>query len=64
MTVEATKAVWFECGECGHGQYADYDMERAWVNERAFYEDDIHCKECKLLNHVVLESASDRAPWD
>ena len=55
MTVDAGKAIWFECGYCGHGQYADYSLDSDWDVDRgaAVMADNIDCEKCGKENRVV-----------
>lgn len=55
MTVEAGRAIWFECEKCTHGQYADYSLDSGWFDGRAVNEDYIDCEECGHENHVIEE---------
>ncbi len=55
MTVDAEKAIQFECEECKEVQFADYMLEPGWHEDRAVNEDRINCSECNHENHVIEE---------
>jgi ribosomal protein L33 len=53
MSVEWDKAIYFDCEECSHGQYADYSLVSDWVDGRAVNAATIECSECKHPNFIV-----------
>ncbi len=59
MTVEAGKAIWFECEKCSHGQYADYTLEKDWEGSgedgRVVMADFVDCEKCGYGNRVIEE---------
>ena len=55
MTVEAEKAIQFECEECGHFQYESYTLIGGSHEGRAVEEDYIDCEKCGHENHVIME---------
>ena len=55
MSVEAEKAIWFECEKCNEGQYADYSLEYSWEDDRAVMADNIDCELCGHTNRVIEE---------
>ena len=55
MSVEALKAIYFECEKCEHGQYADYTLNNNWEDDRAVNADDIICEKCNHSNRVIEE---------
>lgn len=55
MTVTACKAIWFECEQCCHGQFADYTLDSDWEEDRAVMADTIDCERCDHPNRVIEE---------
>ena len=55
MTVEAEKAIQFECEKCGYLNYESYTLESGWYEDRAVMEDCLECGECGHENHVIEE---------
>ena len=55
MTVEAEKAIQFECENCGHFQYESYTLCSGSFEDRAVNEDRIDCEKCGYENHIIEE---------
>jgi hypothetical protein len=55
MTVQACRAIYFDCEKCDHGQYADYTLDHDWEDDRAVYADNIDCEKCGHTNRVIEE---------
>ncbi|MBU2644482.1 hypothetical protein KKI24_07205 [bacterium] len=55
MSVEAQKAIYFECENCGHGQYGEYTLDHGWEDDRAVMVDTIDCEKCTHPNRVIEE---------
>jgi len=53
MTVMADSALWFQCEECGHGQYTAYSLELRYEYEECIFVDYIDCEKCKHTNRVI-----------
>jgi len=55
MTVEAERAIQFECEECGEIQYHEYSLQDSWLDNRAVNADNIMCEKCGHDNFVFEE---------
>lgn len=55
MSVNAQKAIKFDCEKCGETQYADYTLEQSWEDDRAVMADNIDCCKCGHTNRVIDE---------
>ena len=55
MTVEAGRAIYFDCEKCDHVQYTDYSLGSDWEGDRAVMADNIVCEKCGHENRVIEE---------
>ncbi len=55
MTVEAEKAIQFECEECGRVQFSEDTLCYGRYADRTVKEDRIDCEKCGHENHVIEE---------
>lgn len=58
MSVEADRAIGFECEKCGGYQFHEYTLEPSWEYEpesRAVMADTIDCEHCGHSNRVYQE---------
>jgi hypothetical protein len=57
--VIAFKAIYFNCEECEHGQYADYNLEEYLLEDsegaRTVLSDVIDCEKCGKPSRVIEE---------
>ena len=55
MTVEAEKAIQYECEKCGEVQFSEYTLCPEWFEDREVMSDRILCDSCGHDNHVIEE---------
>ena len=53
--IKAEKAILFDCPECGHSQYHEYDLCDDWYEDRAVNSTIVECEECEKEVKVIEE---------